>query len=40
VPPNLPHARGPTRRGNTMYQNFETLNDLIEYLQELAEQED
>lgn len=22
-----------------MYQNFETLNDLIEYLQELAEQE-
>jgi len=23
-----------------MYQDFETLNDLIEYLQELAEQED
>lgn len=23
-----------------MYQNFETLNELIEYLQELAEQED
>lgn len=22
-----------------MYQNFETLNDLVEYLQELAEQE-
>lgn len=39
---NQREGKGPTQgaREHTVYQNFETLNDLIEYLQELFDQYD